>query len=174
MDENIASIKLIKNDSKKAPMENAVFGIFTTDQAYKNNESYSFKGDTYYLLKNVNTDKNGEATVENLNPDSKTKYIIIERVTKNGKVLLADPIEVGTLPVILDTAPDGGYKGTVVESNGKYHYFDITYTVTNDSIFELPSTGATTPYWYLAGLLIILAGIFVMFKKQKGEQNAKK
>lgn len=174
VDENIASIKLIKNDSKKAPMENAVFGIFTTDQAYKNNESYSFKGDTYYLLKNVNTDKNGEATVENLNPDSKTKYIIIERVTKNGKVLLADPIEVGTLPVILDTAPDGGYKGTVVESNGKYHYFDITYTVTNDSIFELPSTGATTPYWYLAGLLIILAGIFVMFKKQKGEQNAKK
>lgn len=173
IDENTASIRLIKNDSKKAPVENAKFGVFTTDTSYKNNESYSYKGDTYYLLKDVNTDKNGEAIIEGLNPDGKTKYIIIERVTKAGKVLLADPIEVGTLPVILDTKPDGGYKGTVVESNGKYHYFDITYTVTNDSVFELPKTGATTTYWYLAGLLIVLAGVIVMFKK-KGEEHAKK
>ena len=164
---------MIKNDSKKAPVENAKFGVFTTDTSYKNNESYSYKGDTYYLLKDVNTDKNGEAIIDGLNPDGKTKYIIIERVTKAGKVLLADPIEVGTLPVILDTKPDGGYKGTVVESNGKYHYFDITYTVTNDSIFELPSTGATTPYWYLTGLVIILAGALIMFRK-KGEEHAKK
>ena len=173
IDENTASIRLIKNDSKKAPVENAKFGMFTTDTSYKNNESYSYKGDTYYLLKDVNTDKNGEAIIDGLNPDGKTKYIIIERVTKAGKVLLADPIEVGTLPVILDTKPDGGYKGTVVESNGKYHYFDITYTVTNDSVFELPSTGATTPYWYLTGLVIILAGALIMFRK-KGEEHAKK
>lgn len=173
IDENTASIRLIKNDSKKAPVENAKFGAFTTDTSYKNNESYSYKGDTYYLLKDVNTDKNGEAIIDGLNPDGKTKYIIIERVTKAGKVLLADPIEVGTLPVILDTKPDGGYKGTVVESNGKYHYFDITYTVTNDSIFELPSTGATTPYWYLTGLVIMLAGALIMFRK-KGEEHAKK
>ena len=173
IDENTASIRLIKNDSKKAPVENAKFGVFTTDTSYKNNESYSYKGDTYYLLKDVNTDKNGEAIIEGLNPDGKTKYIIIERVTKAGKVLLADPIEVGTLPVILDTKPDGGYKGTVVEANGKYHYFDITYTVTNDSVFELPSTGGKTPYWYLIGLVIILAGVLVMFRK-KGEEHAKK
>ena len=173
IDENTASIRLIKNDSKKAPVENARFGVFTTDEAYKDNESYSYKGETYYLIKEVKTDKNGEAIIKGLNPDGKTKYIIIERVTKAGKVLLADPIEVRTLPVILDTKPDGGYKGTVVESNGKYHYFDITYTVTNDSIFELPSTGATTPYWYLTGLVIILAGALIMFRK-KGEEHAKK
>ena len=173
IDENTASIRLIKNDSKKAPVENAKFGLFTTDTSYKNNESYSYKGDTYYLWKDVNTDKNGEAIIDGLNPDGKTKYIIIERVTKAGKVLLADPIEVGTLPVILDTKPDGGYKGTVVESNGKYHYFDITYTVTNDSVFELPSTGGKTPYWYLTGLVIMLAGALIMFRK-KGEEHAKK
>lgn len=173
IDENTASIRLIKNDSKKAPVENAKFGVFTTDEAYKNNESYSYKGDTYYLLKDVNTDRNGEAIIEGLNPDGKTKYIVIEKVTKAGKILLAEPIDVGTLPVILDTAPDNGYKGTVVESNGKYHYFDITYTVTNDSVFELPKTGATTTYWYLAGLLIVLAGVIVMFKK-KGVHNYEK
>lgn len=60
-----------------------------------------------------------------------------------------------------------------MESNGKYHYFDITYTVTNDSVFELPKTGATTTYWYLAGLLIVLAGVIVMFKK-KGVHNYEK
>lgn len=60
-----------------------------------------------------------------------------------------------------------------MESNGKYHYFDITYTVTNDCKFELPRTGGTTPYWMLAGLLLVAAGIMVMFRK-KGENNAKK
>ena len=53
VDENLASIKLLKRDSGKNPMSNAVFGVYTTDEAYKNNESYSFKGDTYYLLKEV-------------------------------------------------------------------------------------------------------------------------
>ena len=173
MDENLASIKLLKRDSEKNPMSNAVFGVYTTDEAYKNNESYSFKGDTYYLLKEVKTNADGEAIVEGLNPDGKTKYIVIEKVTNEGKILLAEPIEVGTLPVILDNAPDSNYDGTVVESNGKYHYFDITYTVTNDSKFELPRTGGTTPYWMLAGLLLVAAGIMVMFRK-KGENNAKK
>ena len=173
VDENLASIKLLKRDSRKNPMSNAVFGVYTTDEAYRNNESYSFKGDTYYLLKEVKTNADGEAIVEGLNPDGKTKYIVIEKVTNEGKILLAEPIEVGTLPVILDNAPDSNYDGTVVESNGKYHYFDITYTVTNDSKFELPRTGGTTPYWMLAGLLLVAAGIMVMFRK-KGEHNAKK
>ena len=173
VDENLASIKLLKRDSGKNPMSNAVFGVYTTDEAYRNNESYSFKGDTYYLLKEVKTNADGEAIVEGLNPDGKTKYIVIEKVTNEGKILLAEPIEVGTLPVILDNAPDSNYDGTVVESNGKYHYFDITYTVTNDCKFELPRTGGTTPYWMLAGLLLVAAGIMVMFRK-KGENNAKK
>ena len=36
------------------------------------------------------------------------------------------------------------------------------------SIFELPSTGATTPYWYLTGLVIILAGALDNVQKERG------
>ena len=169
-DKNIASIRIKKNDSEQNPMENAVFVLYST----VNNESepYDYKGEKYYPVKEEKTDKNGEIIFNNLTSSKDVKYIIVEKITREGKTLLLEPINVGILPKESDVKPSDNYNGTVVNMNDKYYYYDVTYTVTNDNTYELPKTGANIPYVGLLGIVIALAGsIFLIRKKEEKRIN---
>ena len=69
------------------------------------------------------------------------KYRITEVQSPKGYSLLANPIEV-TLPYV--TSGNAG-----VETNGKpvkvgdtdYYYYDLTYTVKNNKLFDMPEAG---------------------------------
>lgn len=162
---NLGSIKIVKHDSKGNVVSDAHFGFYTTDTAYSSKESYTFKNDTYYLMAERATDKEGCIKVSDLKADENIKYLIIEKKTEGGMVLLTEPIEVGTLPMVSETAPGKDYEGTVVEKNGSYYYYDLKYMVTNDDIFELPKTGTNNAWWMLLGLPVIFMGAIFLQKK---------
>ncbi len=173
-DENVASIRIIKNDSSNRPMPNALFAFYTTDETYKDSQPYEYKGTNYYLIEEKNTNEAGEIKLGNLKADE--KYLAIEKQTVSGKVLLSEPINIGKLPSEMEQKPGSDYQGTVINKGGKYYYYDVTYTVTNDNLFIMPKTGVSKTYYYLFGLVIAGLGIFIGFhrtKKKRGVLNDK-
>ena len=102
---------------------------------------------------------------------------------------LEGTIPIGTYTLTEETAPTGYSKtdktwtveigsGVSITENGTpgstlqgESVGDIlTFTISNDALFSLPSAGGSGIYWYiLGGVLLMMAGSLLVYKKRRGE-----
>ena len=153
------SIKLKKLDSDgKTPLPQAQFEIRN-------------KAGDYVTTKT--TDSKGEVLFSDLYPDV---YTITEVKTPGGRTLLKEPIVV-RVPTYLTEEEVNKYgvdKDNCIydPKTQKYLIHDFTYTVTNHSTFDIPSTGGFTNWMtflpLIAGLGILLSlGIFGFYYQKR-------
>lgn len=153
------SIKLKKLDSDgKTPLPQAQFEIRN-------------KAGDYVTIKT--TDSKGEVLFSDLYPDV---YTITEVKTPGGRTLLKEPIVV-RVPTYLTEEEVNKYgvdKDNCIydPKTQKYLIHDFTYTVTNHSTFDIPSTGGFTNWMtflpLIAGLGILLSlGIFSFYYQKR-------
>ena len=147
------SVKLIKKDSNGRVLKDVEFVIQSSDGAE---------------VAKAKTDAAGEVTFDGLIPDT---YTITETKTKEGKTLLKEPITI-TLPLTMSQAEvDKNNVDTskAIKQGSNYYFYHLTYEVTNDSRLDLPKTGEWIDYLPLAGgMILILGGLFVYYRKKKG------
>lgn len=139
--ERLSSITMKKigekdSENKDTPLKGAKFKIerITETDGKESYESAKADGSDYI----IETAEDGTAVFEGL---KEGKYRITEVQSPKGYSLLANPIEV-TLPYV--TSGNAG-----VETNGKpvkvgdtdYYYYDLTYTVKNNKLFDMPEAG---------------------------------
>ena len=147
------SIKLVKKDSNGRVLKDVEFEIHSSDGAQ---------------VAKAKTDAAGEITFDGLIQDT---YTITETKTKEGKTLLKEPITI-TLPLTMSQAEvDKNNVDTskAIKQGSNYYFYHLTYEVTNDSRLDLPKTGGWIDYLPLAGgMILILGGLFVYYRKKKG------
>lgn len=94
------------------------------------------------------TGADGIVRFEGLRADGEILYRLTETATQNGYTLLKGPVYDGTLPL------DGEY--------------DISYTVTDGTVFTLPATGA--PGFLFLPLAVLSLGLFcLVFRRRKAQ-----
>lgn len=147
------SIKLVKKDSNGRALKDVEFEIHSSDGAQ---------------VAKAKTDAAGEITFDGLIPDT---YTITETKTKEGKTLLKEPIT-ATIPLTMSQAEVDKQKvdaSKAIKDGNTYYFYHLTYEVSNDARLELPKTGGWTDYLPLAGgMILILGGLFVYYRKKKG------
>lgn len=152
------SITLYKRsaDSKKTPLEGVSFKMVGLDTKAEYEAT---------------TDKDGKIVWDDLVPQ---KYIITEVKTLDGLNLLKDNIEV-TLPMEM-TREEAEEKGADLtqavydEATGKYCFYDLTFTIDNSVIFNMPITGGNQNVLYfvlIGGLAAVGCGLWIAMKKKK-------
>ena len=113
------------------------------------------------------TDAAGEITFDGLIPDT---YTITETKTKEGKTLLREPIT-ATIPLTMSQAEVDKQNvdtSKAIRDGNTYYFYHLTYEVSNDARLDLPKTGGWTDYLPLAGgMILILSGLFVYYRKKK-------
>lgn len=147
------SIKLVKKDSNGRALKDVEFEIHSSDGAQ---------------VAKAKTDAAGEITFDGLIPDT---YTITETKTKEGKTLLKEPIT-ATIPLTMSQAEVDKQKvdtSKAIKDGNTYYFYHMTYEVTNDARLDLPKTGGWMDYLPLAGgMILILGGLFVYYRKKKG------
>lgn len=121
-----ARITVHKMDQKGYVMEGAKFVLYTTCPLPEA-ETYSHKGVVYYRYGEAETDEEGDAIFEGVDVVTKPRYLVVEVATAPGHVLLADPIEIGEIPL------------------GKEEEIEVEVVIVNGGIYELPNSGE--PGW---------------------------
>ncbi len=110
------------------------------------------------------TDGNGEIKFNGLDQGT---YEITEIKTTSGHTLLKEPIRV-TVPLVMTEEEAKAYGNNVDLSkakkdseDGKYHFFDLTYEITNSLQLKLPMTGATGTWklGFVGVAMLMIAGI---------------
>lgn len=148
------SIKLVKKDSNGRALKDVEFEIHSSDGAQ---------------VAKAKTDAAGEITFDGLIPDT---YTITETKTKEGKTLLKEAIT-ATIPLTMSQAEVDKQKvdtSKAIKDGNTYYFYHMTYEVTNDARLDLPKTGGWTDYLPLAGgMILILGGLFVYYRKKKGD-----
>lgn len=93
------------------------------------------------------TGDDGIAIFDGLRADKNVRYRITEIATVNGYVLLAEPVELGTLP----------------RENEDNPIYDVSVTVSNSPTYLLPMTGGTGLWPVLsAGFAAACMGLFLI------------
>ena len=158
------SITVHKNDAKGSALAGAVYllewsadGGSWQPVSYRDGGEMLAGGCTSPGLANgqLTTGRDGTVTFSGLRADGEIQYRLTESKAPTGMSLMKDPIYTGTLPVEGDSDP----------------IFDISITVTDTRITELPMTGSSgiwpvTIGTALAGLAAV-AGFFYTNKKSK-------
>lgn len=114
----------------------------------------------------IETDANGKASFNDL-PEG--DYQITEIQSPAGYTLLANPIEV-SLPYVTDNS-----KTDIVKNNSKKvtyddvdHYYDITYTIKNNKLFNMPASGGRFKATLIGiAVMIMAAGCYILRHKRK-------
>lgn len=102
-------------------------------------------------------------------------YTIVETKTAEGYSLLAEPISV-TIPLVMtaeeaeenDADTTQAFYDNVTDS---YIFFALTYNVTDDATFVLPTTGSNNLATMAVGgigALVILTGVYLTYRRKKG------
>jgi len=121
-------------------------------------------GSVTSIVGSMTTGAGGNVTFANLPAGS---YQITEMESPQGYELLTEPFEV-TIPTDVTyavgvTPTDTNYLySTTSGSNVIYHYYDVTYKVSDQASIAMPSAGATgdfPPYALWGGGLILLASL---------------
>ena len=137
------------------------------------------KDNKYVKVKNVGTDENGnnvdyietaangEASFNDL-PEG--DYQITEIQSPAGYTLLANPIEV-SLPYVVtnssktDIVPIDSKK---VNYGGADHYYEITYTIKNNKLFNMPASGGRFKATLIGiAVMIMAAGCYILRHRRK-------
>jgi len=120
--------------------------------------------DTTFAAQTLTTGAGGNVTFANLPAGS---YQITEMESPQGYELLTEPFEV-TIPTDVTyavgvTPTDTNYLySTTSGGNVTYHYYDVTYKVSDQASIAMPSAGATNtlpPYALWGGGIILLAAL---------------
>lgn len=165
--ERLSSITMKKigekdSENKDTPLKGAKFKIerITETDGKESYESAKADGSDYI----IETAEDGTAVFEGL---KEGKYRITEVQSPKGYSLLANPIEV-TLPYV--TSGNAG-----VETNGKpvkvgdtdYYYYDLTYTVKNNKLFDMPEAGGGFRATLFGIAIMIIAGGWYIIRRRR-------
>lgn len=111
----------------------------------------------------IETDKNGQASFNNL-PEG--DYQITEVQSPKGYTLLANPIEV-TLPYTASST-DGLTADTPITIDGTSYYYNITYTIKNNKLFNMPASGGRFKATLIGiAVMIMAAGCYILRHRRK-------
>lgn len=117
----------------------------------------------------LTTDAHGRLVFENLDQG---EYTLVETHTVKGHQLLKDEIKV-TLPVVMSKAEAEDTNADVSKADlidDEYHFYDVTYDVTNDYSFTVPMTGGANDYRNYLPILFgfaVLAMAYVCLNRKK-------
>lgn len=142
------SITVYKCDAAKTLRDGAEYALLTT-QVIPDAEFYQYKDTAYFLLGQKKTE-NGFVVFDDLDTVHGYQYLIVETKAPEGTTLLAEPIEVGQIPRIVEGWDLDDDAGRTQEKDGIVYLYDLSYTVVNTETFILPHTGSVN----LNGLLI--------------------
>lgn len=111
----------------------------------------------------ITTDLKGEADFTNIAPGT---YQITEVQSPKGYTLLANPIEV-TLPYTASST-DVSTKETPIVIDGKNYYYNITYTIKNNKLFNMPASGGRFKATLIGiAVMIMAAGCYILRHRRK-------
>lgn len=115
-------------------------------------------------LQNITTDKNGEADFTRIAPGT---YQITEVQSPKGYTLLANPIEV-TLPYTASSTDDVSTTATPIKIDGTNYYYNITYTIKNNKLFNMPASGGRFKATLIGiAVMIMAAGCYILRHRRK-------
>lgn len=115
-------------------------------------------------LSKITTDKNGKADFTGIAPGS---YQITEVQSPKGYTLLANPIEV-TLPYTASSTDDVSTTATPIEIDGTNYYYNITYTIKNNKLFNMPASGGRFKATLIGiAVMIMAAGCYILRHRRK-------
>ena len=147
----LSTIHIKKVDADgKTPLEGAMFTLK--------------KKGTEDELQKITTDKNGEADFTGIAPGT---YQITEVQSPKGYTLLANPIEV-TLPYTASSTDDVSTTATPIVIDSKNYYYNITYTIKNNKLFNMPASGGRFKATLIGiAVMIMAAGCYVLRHRRK-------
>ena len=148
-------------------------------QKYEDDGETPLAGVTYNLYDSndqlVDTKTTGEDGKVTFTEVPFGDYTIVETKTAEGYNLLAEPISV-TIPLVM-TADDAQANDADTtnafydEATDSYIFFALTYNVTDDVTFVLPTTGSNNLAVMAMGgigMLIVLAGGWLVYRRKRG------
>lgn len=146
----LSSIHIKKVDADgKTPLEGAKFTLK--------------KKGTEAEPQNITTNKNGEADFTGIAPGS---YQITEVQSPKGYTLLANPIEV-TLPYTASST-DVSTTDTPIKIGDTNYYYNITYTIKNNKLFNMPASGGRFKATLIGiAVMIMAAGCYILRHRRK-------
>lgn len=164
--QQLSTISIIKKSTDVEGKDILLDGVeFKIEKKVGNSYEEVSRGNTTNYI--VPTDAEGKAQFTGLEEGT---YRITEIKAKNGYSLLANPIEV-TLPyqVSGDSNPVGIDKDKTVTYDGKENcYFDITYTIVNNKLFNMPASGGRFKATLIGiAVMIMAAGCYILRHRRK-------
>ena len=151
------TIRVFKRNASGSALPNVSFAL----------ESSGDGGLSWNSLFTRNTGLDGMVTFEGLPANDGTVFRLTEIRAAAGKMLLGDSIFLGGLPqqYSVDLAVDGRDYEIV---DGNAYLYELSYTICDSSIPELPFTGG---YGFLnifaASMLLVFLGAFFMLKSKR-------
>lgn len=96
------------------------------------------------------------------------EYRITEVKSPTGHSLLANPIDV-TLPMTANSTQEGLEKGKgVTKEDEKVYYYDLTYTIKNNKLFDMPAAGGRFKATIIGiAIMIIAAGCYIIRRRRR-------
>lgn len=168
--QRLSSIQINKigekdEEGKDKPLQGARFEIAKKDKDSNNYVKVLNVGGNN--VNYIETGANGKASFNNL-PEG--DYQITEIQSPAGYTLLANPIEVSLPYVITDSSktdivPTDNKK---VNYNDVDHYYEITYTIKNNKLFNMPASGGRFKATLIGiAVMIMAAGCYILRHRRK-------
>ena len=147
------TITVNKVDGNDQPLDGAEFSLEKKDSS--NN----------WKVISTETSKNGTLKFSDLEDG---QYRITETKSPAGHSLLANSINV-TLPMTLDSTQEGLEKGKgITKEDGKVYYYDLTYTIKNNKLFNMPASGGRFKATLIGiAVMIMAAGCYILRHRRK-------
>lgn len=163
--QQLSTISIIKKSTDAEGKDILLDGVeFKIEKKVGNSyEEVSRGNKTNYI---VPTDADGKAKFTGLEEGT---YRITEIKAKNGYSLLANPIEV-TLPYQVSGDSNAVIdEDKAVTYDGKKNcYFDITYTIVNNKLFNMPASGGRFKATLIGiAVMIMAAGCYILRHRRK-------
>lgn len=146
------TITINKVDGNDKPLDGAEFSLEKKDSS-NNWEVISTK-----------TSENGTLKFSDL---ENGEYRITETKSPAGHSLLANSIDV-TLPMTLNSTQKGLEKGTGITKEDGVYYYDLTYTIKNNKLFNMPASGGRFKATLIGiAVMIMAAGCYILRHRRK-------
>lgn len=156
--EHLGSITVKKYDASHQPLAGVSFTL--SDSNGK-------------IIMQKTTDKNGQAVFMDDSSLVAGEYVLTETKTKAGLSLLSEPIHV-TIPLVMTDAEVAAQKADTSKgwhnaTEKHWYFYDVTYEISNNTNFAVPSTGGNLNYtmFCFMGLVGLLCGCYILLPNKK-------